>query len=86
MKMKELLDRITELTNAERDVQLEQRKLLKTTLKQLRNKCRELEQNIDHEDDEDLRKELQEKLNIVSTQRSKGLALLKELKDSPEAS
>ena len=86
MKLKELLDRITELTKAERDVQLEQRKLLKTTLKQLRNKCRELEQNLNHEDDEDLRKELQEKLNIVSTQRSKGLALLKELRESPKTS
>ncbi|MEA1890662.1 MAG: hypothetical protein U9N50_12910 [Pseudomonadota bacterium] len=86
MKLKELLDRITELTKAERDVLLEQRKLLKTTLKQLRKKCRELEQNLNHEDDEELRKELQEKLNIVSTQRSKGLALLKELRESPKAS
>ena len=86
MKLKELLDRVTELTKAERDVQLEQRKLLKTTLKQLRKKCRELEQNLNHEDDEDLRKELQEKLNIVSTQRSKGLALLKELSESPKTS
>jgi len=86
MKLKELLDRVTELTKAERDVQLEQRKLLKTTLKQLRKKCRELEQNLSHEDDEGLRKELQEKLNIVSTQRSKGLALLKELRESPKTS
>ena len=86
MKLKELLDRITELTKAERDVQLEQRKLLKTTLKQLRNKCRELEQNLNHEENEELRKELQEKLNIVSTQRSKGLALLKELRESTKAS
>jgi len=86
MKLKELLDRITELSKAERDVQLEQRKLLKTTLKQLRIKCRELEQNLNHEENEDLRKELQEKLNIVSTQRSKGLALLKELRESPKAS
>jgi len=86
MKLKELLDRITELSKAERDVQLEQRKLLKTTLKQLRNKCRELEQKLKHEENEDLRKELQEKLNIVSTQRSKGLALLKELRESPKTS
>jgi len=86
MKLKELLDRITELSKAERDVQLEQRKLLKTTLKQLRNKCRELEQDLNHEENEDLRRELQEKLNIVSTQRSKGLALLKELRESPKTS
>jgi acyl-CoA thioesterase FadM len=86
MKLKELLDRITELSTAERDVQLEQRKLLKTTLKQLRNKYRELEENINNEDDEELRRELEEKLNIVSTQRSKGLALLKELKNSTETS
>ena len=86
MKLKELLDRITELSKAERDVQLEQRKLLKTTLKQLRNKCRELEQDLNHEENEDLRRELQEKLNIVSTQRSKGLALLKELREPPKAS
>ncbi|GMR05909.1 MAG: hypothetical protein BMS9Abin25_0486 [Gammaproteobacteria bacterium] len=86
MKLKKLLDRITELTTAERDIQLEQRKLLKTTLKQLRDKCRELEQNINSEGDVGLRKELEEKLNIMTTQRSKGLALLKELRDSPKAS
>ncbi|MFW2438660.1 MAG: hypothetical protein ACN4GR_04750 [Arenicellales bacterium] len=86
MKLKDLLDRVTELTKAERDVQLEQRKILKTTLKQLRSKCRELEQDLNNEENEDLRKELQEKLNIVSTQRSKGLALLKELRASPKTS
>lgn len=86
MKLKKLLDRITELTTAERDIQLEQRKLLKTTLKQLRDKCRELEKSINNEDDEGMRRELEEKLNIMSTQRSKGLALLKELRDSPKAS
>lgn len=82
MKLKELLDRVTELTMAERNVQLEQRKLLKTTLKQLRSKSRELEQNLDHEDNGDLRKELEEKLQIISTQRAKGLALLKELTEN----
>jgi len=86
MKLKKLLDRITELTTAGRDIQLEQHKLLKTTLKQLRDKCRELEKSINDEDDEGIRRELEEKLNIVSKQRSKGLALLKELRDSPKAS
>lgn len=86
MKLKKLLDSVTELTNAERKVQLDQRQLLKSTLKQLRNKCRELEQNIKDEANEDLRKELEEKLKIVSTQRSKGLTLLKELQDAPKTS
>ncbi len=79
MKLKELLDRVTELNKADRNVQLEQHKLLKTTLKQLRDKGRELEQKLDNENDENLRKELEEKLKIISTQRGKGLALLKEI-------
>ncbi len=81
MKLKELLDRVTELTTAERSVHLEQRKLLKTTLKLLSNKCRELEQKLDSENDQTQRKELEEKMKIISTQRSKGLALLKEIQD-----
>ncbi len=82
MKLKQLLDRISRLTHADRNEQMEQRSLLKNTLKQLRDKGQELEQRLCSEKDQALRKELQEKLNIIYAQRGKGLALLKELKDT----
>ena len=82
MKLNKLLERLTELTDADRSEQLKQYKQLKKTLKQLRSKQKELEQKIVSEEDSDNCKELEEKLKIVSTQRRKGLDLLKELRDT----
>ncbi len=83
MKLSKLLERLSELTDADRSEQLKQYKQLKKTLKQLRSKQKELEQEIASETNSDHCKELEEKLNIVSTQRRKGLDLLKELRDTP---
>lgn len=80
MKLKKIVDRITELTNAKRKEQLEQCKQLKKILKQLRNKCKELDEKIAREKDPDKLKELTDKRLILATQRRKGLALLKELR------
>lgn len=82
MKLKNVLQRIAELTSAERDTQLEQYKQLKKLLKELRKKRNELEEKISNTDDEKKRKELEDKLKIIDTQRYKGLELLKELKKS----
>jgi hypothetical protein len=81
MKLKKLLERLSELTDAEQGEQLKQYKQLKKTLKQLRSKCKELDQKISSELDPARSKELEEKLKIISTQRRKGLKLLKELRD-----
>jgi acyl-CoA thioesterase FadM len=82
MKLNKLLERLTELTDADRSEQLKQYKQIKKTLKQLRSKQKELEQEIASEEDNDRCKELEEKLKIVSTQRRKGLDLLKELRET----
>jgi hypothetical protein len=82
MKLKNILERIADLTSAERDKQLEQYKQLKKLLKELRKKRNELEEKISSTDDEKIRKELEDKLKIIDTQRYKGLELLKELKKS----
>lgn len=82
MKLKNVLERIAELTSAERDTQLEQYKQLKKLLKELRKKHIELEEKISSTDDKMKKKELEAKLKIIDTQRNKGLELLKELKNS----
>ena len=81
MKLKKLLDSLAELTDAEQDVQLEKYKQIKKTLKQLKAKCLKLEVEIAAETDEILVKELKDKQMIISTQRRKGLELLKELRE-----
>ena len=89
MKLKNVLERIADLTSAERDTQLEQYKQLKKLLKELRKKRNELEEKIsstDDKDDKKIRKELEDKLKIIDTQRYKGLELLKELKKSKKTS
>jgi len=83
MKLNKLLERLTELTGADRSEQLKQYKQLKKTLKQLRIKQKELEEEIASEEDAKRCKEHEEKLKIVSTQRRKGLDLLKELRAQP---
>ncbi len=86
MKLKNVLERIADLTSAERDTQLEQYKQLKKLLKELRKKRNELEEKISSTDDKNIRKELEDKLKIIDTQRYKGLELLKELKKSKKTS
>lgn len=86
MKLKDMLERIADLTSAERDTQLEQYKQLKKLLKELRKKRNELEEKISSTDDKKIRKELEDKLKIIDTQRYKGLELLKELKKSKKTS
>jgi len=81
MKLKRLLESITELTDADQKLQVEKYRQLKKTLKQLKKKCRELEKKVDNERDESRVKELNEKLLIISTQRQKGLLLLKQLSE-----
>ena len=86
MKLKDVLEHIAELTSAERDTQLEQYRQLKKLLKELRKKRNELEEKISSTDDKKIRKELEDKLKIIDTQRYKGLELLKELKKSRKTS
>lgn len=81
MKLKELLSNITELTKADRNVQLEKYKKIKKTLKQLKKKGKELEEEISKETDESRKKELISKQKIIAAQRRKGLDLLKELRE-----
>ena len=83
MKLNKLLERLKELTDADQSEQLKQYKQIKKTLKQLRSKQKELEKEITGEEDANRCKELEEKLKIVSTQRRKGLDLLKGLRDLP---
>lgn len=86
MKLKKLLESLSELTNSDQKVQLEKYKQIKKTLKELKNKCKELEEKISKETDEERIKELKSKQKIITTQRRKGLELLKELKQLKKAS
>lgn len=72
MKLKKMLNRFSVLTNLK--------------WKKLKKKNRELKKKISAENDKDKRKKLKDRLKVVTKQRSKGLALLKGLRDKPKPS
>ena len=86
MKLKKLLDSLTELTDADQKVQLDKYKQIKKTLNELKKKCKELEEKVGKETDEERIKELTSKQHIIAIQRRTGLELLKELKQPKKAS
>ena len=86
MKLKKLLESLSELNDADQKVQLDKYKQIKKTLNELKKKCKELEEKVGKETDEERIKELKSKQKIIATQRRKGLELLKELKQLKKAS
>ena len=83
MKLKKLLNRLSALTDAKQHEQLEQCQTLKKTLKQLKQKNRDLKKRLAIEKDSDKRHEIEDKIKIIKAQRRKGLALLKEIRTLP---
>ena len=80
MKINMLFNRINEFTDVKVRKNAQQCKELKTTLRNLRNASRELEEEIQAESRKGNIKILHEKLKIITLQRKKGLSLLKDLR------
>ena len=80
MRIKQLLDKLSEILDEERQAQLEKYKSLKKVLKALREEKSDLEVSLEKTRDEEIRHNIESRLKVVSAQRKKGLKLLKDLK------
>ena len=84
MKAEKMLDKLKDILSAERHAQLEKYSSLKKVLKSLRNEKRKFAEQLESEDNEEIRQEIESRLKIISKQRKKGLNVLKELKEERE--
>ena len=84
MKAEKMLDKLKDILSAERHAQLEKYSSLKKVLKSLRNEKRQFAEQLESEDNEEIRQEIESRLKIISKQRKKGLKVLKELKEERE--
>ena len=84
MRIKQLLDKLSEILDEDRKVQVEKYKSLKKVLKALRNEKTGLEKTLENTENEEIRHQIESRLKIVSAQRKKGLKVLKELKKERE--
>lgn len=80
MKLSKLLERLSRFLDAPERERHEQRKELSETLKKLKKKSLQLEQEIAECRDPQQQQDLEEKLAILQNKRRKGVALAKELK------
>lgn len=80
MKAGKLLNKLKDILSAERKAQLKKYSSLKKVLKKLRTEKRRLEEVLAETSDETTRREIETRLIVLSEQRKKGLAVLKELK------
>ncbi|MFC3679166.1 hypothetical protein [Bacterioplanoides pacificum] len=80
MKRSKLLKRLKRLLNASASEQRRQYTELMNTLKQLRQKSRQLQQRLQSCDQAQEKQQLEEKLAILQQKRRKGLLLARELK------
>ena len=80
MKVKKLLDKLTDLLSAERHAQLAKYSSLKKVLKALRVEKTRLKKELAETSDEIEQQEIATRLKVISMQRKKGLTVLKELK------
>jgi hypothetical protein len=75
-----MLDKLKDILSAERHAQLEKYSSLKKVPKSLRNEKRKFAEQLESEDNEENRQEIESRLKAISKQRRKGLKVLKELK------
>lgn len=80
MKLRKLLDKLSYCLQTDQREQLKQYKSLKDVLKKLKKKRDVLREELSAVADSDERERIQRKLDVITVQRQKGLALLKELK------
>lgn len=81
MKTKKLLAKLSEFMNQDQAEQREELENIRKVLKKLKKKERDLREQLAAEPDEDERRDLTTKLDVVHAQRSKGLERVKEIRD-----
>jgi predicted nucleic acid-binding Zn-ribbon protein len=80
VKVKKLLDKLTDILSDERHAQMEKYKSLKKVLKALRVEKVKLEKELANTTDPQPRHDIESRLKIISKQRKKGREVLKGLK------
>lgn len=85
MKVKQLLDKLSEILDEERQAQMEKYKSLKKVLKAIRKEKTDLEEILESTQDEEARHRIESRLKVISAQRKKGLEVLKDLKKEKKA-
>ena len=85
MKLSKILKKINDILDDDRRGQLQEIESLKTSIKRLKKKQKEFEEECQKSMDDEEREKLQKKISIARAQRKKGLKLLKELKEELEA-
>jgi hypothetical protein len=84
MKTKKLLRKVKVLLSADRRAQLAKYDSLKKVLRKLRAKEAALRDRLDGEEDDQRRREIQRKLEVIEAQCKKGARLKKEIEDLRE--
>lgn len=82
MKTKKLLARLTDFMNKDRNAQREELEHIREVLKKLKKKELRLREKLDEDPDEEERRELEGKLEVVHAQRTKGLERVKTLREN----
>lgn len=82
MKTKKLLAKLTDFMNKDQTTQREELEHIRKVLKKLKKKEQDLREELATELNEDERRELEGKLDVVHAQRIKGVERVKEIRDS----
>lgn len=82
MKTKKLLETLANFMNKDRATQSEELLCIRAVLKKLKTKERRLREKLEAAPDEDERREVEGKLQVVHAQRQKGLERVREIRDS----
>jgi len=82
MKLKKLMERVSDFLDADTKTQMEEVKSIRKVLKELKSKERDLKAELKNASkmQEDEKDELQIKLDVIYAQRKKGLERAKEIK------
>jgi hypothetical protein len=84
MKKQKLLDKLVAFFNADERERLKQQEDIKHILKKLKKKEQKLKEKLADETKEKKQLQLQQEIDIIYAQRTKGVKLLQENKKGPE--
>ena len=82
MDIQKLLSKLQRLLDADRREQVAKRNSLKKVLKKLRKRRDTLQQEVAGIEDDGDRRQILEQIQVLNAQRQKGVALLRELRES----
>jgi len=82
MKTKKLLAKLADFMNKDRVAQREELERMREVLKKLKKKEMQLREKLEAAPDDEERREIMGKLDVVHAQRIKGVERVKEIRDS----